>query len=221
VEHSCYQCGAAVEDGTAFCPHCSAPQIRVAGAEAAVQQGVAAIPETGFTQPRPQGEASQLTGIGWRRALPSCALAGLIAAIFMVMPLGASFGLGMLASGFLSVLFYRRRVPGADPRPGMGARLGAASGVLGFAIFGVLSVLEMAFFRSGGELRGALVQAVEQAAARNVDPQAQQMLQYLKTPQGLVVVMILGLIVMFFAFLIFSTLGGVLGAAMLRRRERP
>ena len=44
------------------------------------------------------------------------------------------------------------------------------------------------------------MQAVDQAAARNTDPQAQQMIQYLRSPQGLIVVMGMGLIVMFFAF---------------------
>ena len=138
----------------------------------------------------------------------------------MIIPLGASFGLGMLAAGFLSVLFYRRRVTHADLTSGLGARLGALSGLFGFGIFATLTALETAVFHSGGELRAALMQAVEQAASRNSDPQAQQLLQYLKTPQGLVLVMIMGLMVMFFLFLILSSLGGILGAIALRRKER-
>ena len=75
-------------------------------------------------------------------------------------------------------------------------------------------------FHSGGELRSALMQAVEQAASRNTEPQAQQMLQYLKTPSGLALVMVFGLVVMFLLFVILSSMGGLLGAIMLRRKER-
>lgn len=137
----------------------------------------------------------------------------------MAIPLGASFGLGMIAAGFLAVLFYRRRVLQANLTSSLGIRLGALSGLFGFGIFAVISALEAAIFGSGGELRTALLQAVEQAASRNSDPQAQQMLQYLKTPPGLVVVMILGLVVMFFLFLVLASLGGVLGAVTLRKKE--
>jgi hypothetical protein len=158
--------------------------------------------------------------IDWRQALPAAVLAGFISAVLMITPLGASFGLGMLASGFLCVLFYRRRVPHANPGPGMGARLGAVSGALAFVLFGVLTLLESAILRAGSEFRSVLLQALDQAASRNTDPQAQQLFQYLKTPQGLIVVMIIGLTSMFFAFLLFSSLGGAIGAAMLRRKDR-
>ena len=138
----------------------------------------------------------------------------------MIIPLGA-FGLGMLAVGALSVLLYRRRNPAANLTPGMGGRLGAVSGALGFGIFAILTSVEMLVFRSGGQLRAALLEAVQQSAARSSDPQAQQLLEYLKTPQGLALVMVLGLIVMFVAFLVFSSLGGALGAALLRRKDPP
>jgi hypothetical protein len=218
VEHPCYQCGATVEDGTAFCRHCNAPQIRVSLATPPAETAV--VPEAAENQLLAYGRAPQITGLVWPHALRSAAQAGLIAAALMAIPLGASFGLGMLAAGFLSVLFYRRRVFHANLTSGLGIRLGALSGLFGFGIFAALSAVETAVFRSGGELRAALMQAVEQAASRNADPQAQQLLQYLKTPPGLVLVMILGLVVMFFLFLILSTLGGVLGALTLRRKER-
>jgi hypothetical protein len=152
--------------------------------------------------------------------LPATALGGLIAAMAMSIPLGA-FGLGMLAAGALSVVFYRRRNPAAQLTPAMGARLGAVSGALGFGIFAILISIEVVVFRAGEDLRKTLLEAVRQSAARSPDPQAQQMLEYLKTPQGLALVMVLGLIVMFLIFLIFSSLGGAVGAALLRRKDRP
>lgn len=217
MEHPCYQCGAAVEDGTAFCRHCNAPQIRVASAAPPAE--TALVPGAIEHHPPAYSSTPPINGLAWPPALRSAAHAGLIAAILMAIPLGASFGLGMIAAGFLAVLFYRRRVLQANLTSGLGIRLGALSGLFGFGIFAVISALEAAIFGSGGELRTALLQAVEQAASRNSDPQAQQMLQYLKTPPGLVVVMILGLVVMFFLFLVLASLGGVLGAVTLRKKE--
>jgi len=139
----------------------------------------------------------------------------------MAIPLGASFGLGMLAAGFLAVVFYRRRVPNASLRPGKGARLGVVSGALGFGMFAVVTSIQMVIFHSGDQLRAQLLDALQQSASRTSDPQAQQMLDYFRTPPGLVLMMIVGLIFMFIAFVLFSALGGALGAALLRRRDVP
>ncbi|MBZ5705770.1 MAG: hypothetical protein LAN63_10480 [Acidobacteriia bacterium] len=177
MEHPCYRCGAAVDDGVAFCKQCNAPQIRVAGGDAASQAGAEIAPApSALYLGSPQAGVIQ-----WARALPATALGGLIAALAMATPLGV-FGLGMLAAGALSVVFYRRRNPAANVTPAMGARLGAVSGALGFGMFAILTSIEMVVFRSGGELRTALLDAVRQSAARSSDPQAQQMLEYLKTP---------------------------------------
>ena len=117
MEHLCYKCGSNVEDGIPFCPHCNAPQIRVGGAS---PEAVSAADLAADSLPSPRGG----TAIQWSEALPSAALAGLIAAFLMFIPLGG-FGLGMIAAGVLSVLFYRRRNPVSNLTPAMGARLGA------------------------------------------------------------------------------------------------
>jgi hypothetical protein len=127
----------------------------------------------------------------------------------------------MLAAGFLGVVFYRRRVPAANLRPGKGARLGAVSGAFGFGMFAVVTSIQMVISHSGEQLRAQLLEALQQSASRTSDPQAQQMLDYLRTPPGLVLMMIMGLALMFIAFVLFSALGGALGAALLRRREAP
>lgn len=168
--------------------------------------------------PGSHANSLQVSALQWSYALPAAALAGLIAAVMMV-PVGA-FGLGMLAAGALSVMFYRRQNPIASVTPGMGARLGALSGAFGFGTFSIFTAIEMLIFHSGGKLRDALLQAIQQSAARNSDPQAQQVLEYLKSPQGLALMMVLGLIMMGLAFLIFSSLGGALAGALLRRKDR-
>ena len=155
--------------------------------------------------------------VQWPKAFPSILVAGFFAAVLMLVPLGA-FGLGMLAAGFLCVVLYRRRNPIADPTPGAGARLGAATGITGFAFFGILTAIEVLIFHSGPELRAALLEQVQQSASRATDPQAQQLFEYLKSPSGLALVMTMGLIVMFVLFLIFASLGGAIGAYLLRRK---
>lgn len=211
MEHPCYKCGSPVEDGTAFCRQCGAAQIRVANEEVRASGEPVEVPT-------PSGPVVA-AGIQWSKALPSAALAGLIAAGLMLIPLGA-FGLGMISAGVLAVLFYRRRHPGGTLSPGMGARLGVVSGVLGFGIFAVFIAIEMLVFHNGGELRATLLEAIEQSALRTSDPQAQQIVTYLKSPPGLALFMALLLVATFLLFLIFSSLGGTLAATLLRRRER-
>jgi hypothetical protein len=201
-----------VEDGIAFCPKCNAPQIRVAGPPSAAESAPSVIVNQPLTY-------SHGTAIQWSQAIPSAALAGLIAGALMFVPLGA-FGLGMIAAGVLVVLFYRRRHPFGILTAGTGAQLGLISGIFGFAIFGIFSAVEVLVFHTGGELRAALLEAVQQSASRTSDPQAQQILDYLKSPPGLALVMALGLAVMFVGFLVLSSLGGAVTVAVLRRRDR-
>ena len=210
VEHPCYKCGATIEEGTPFCPQCNAPQIRVSSVASDLPLEVSQAE---------QHSGSYHAGIQWSQGLPSAALAGLAAAFLMFIPLGA-FGLGMIAAGVLSVLFYRKRNPGANLTPALGAKLGAVSGVLGFGMFAVLTALEVAVFHGGGALREAMQQAIEQSAARSADPQVQQMLDYFKSPAGLVLMMNCGLAVVFVAFLVFSSLGGAASAALLRSKNQ-
>jgi hypothetical protein len=200
-----------VEDGIPFCQQCNAPQIRVGEASA---EGLSSAELGGTVLSAPAGVAIQ-----WSDALPSAALAGLIAAFLMFIAL-AGFGLGLIAAGVLSVVFYRRRNPASNVTPAMGARLGAVAGTMGFGIFAVFSALGTLLFHSGGELRAALLDAIAQSAARSPDPQVQKAFEYLKTPPGLALMMGIGMAFLLAAFLILSTLGGAVGAAMLRRKDR-
>jgi hypothetical protein len=205
-----------VEQGTAFCPQCRAPQIRVAVPETVAPSGIASDPALSSL---PTYFGSPLTTrIEWSQALPATALAGLIAAVLMMTPL-AGFGLGMLIGGSLSVVFYRRRIPVANVTPGMGVRLGMVSGVLGGGIFAALLSIGTMLFHAWDTVREKLIEVVEQTAARNPDPQAQQALEFFKSPEGIVLLLATALIGTLMAFVIFSGLGGALGAVLLRRKE--
>lgn len=213
MEHPCYKCGASVEDGTPFCPRCGAPQIRVAGSEPLTPGGT--TPEIAIEQY--ESHASLPSAFEWSDALPSAGMA-VLAAIFLMI-LGLPAGLGMLAAGFLTVLIFRRRCPATPVTAGMGARLGALTGGLGFGVLAAILALWTAF-RSGKEIHDAFLNYLQQYVARSPDPHLQQVLDLFNTPEGFTFIMILTLIMILIAFLIFSTIGGAVGAFLLHRKER-
>ena len=120
-----------MEEGTPFCPQCNAPQIRVI--------------VDGAEQPTSYEAATRIlthaNRIEWPHALPAAATSGIISALLMLIPF-AGLALGMLAGGMLCVMLYRRRAPRAPLTSGMGARLGAVSGVLAFAVFSIFTAVQ-------------------------------------------------------------------------------
>jgi hypothetical protein len=156
--------------------------------------------------------------LDWPQALPSAGIA-LLAAIFIIV-VSKSTPLGMLAAGFLSVVLYRRRCPASPVTAGMGARLGALTGVLGFGMVAAILALWTAF-RSGKEIHDAFLTYVQQTAAQSSDPHMQQVLELFKTSEGFTFIMIFSLIVTLVAFTICSSLGGAIGAFLLHHKDRP
>jgi hypothetical protein len=85
MEQPCYKCGQPVEQGVAFCPHCSAPQIRVVIAEEAIA-GLA-LPDAPLNLPNAvSAQTVPMLAISspWSLAVRPCAFAALIAAVGMV-----------------------------------------------------------------------------------------------------------------------------------------
>src|SRR5207245_8789509 len=115
----------------------------------------------------------------------------------------------------------RRRARMAEPSLGAGFRLGALTGLFGFAIFAVFWAAEIVVSRAGSELRRMMVEKLQHAAAGNPDPYARQVADYFTTPQGLVVLMVFGLVLTCVAFVLLSGLGGAVSAALLRRKGPP
>jgi hypothetical protein len=141
----------------------------------------------------------------------------MVVAIFII-AVSKSAPLGMLAAGFLSVVLYRRRCPATHFTAGMGARLGALTGGLGFGVLAAILALWTAF-RSGKEIHDALLNNIQQYAAHSSDPRMQQVLELFNTPDGFTFIMVFGLFMTLVAFLIFSSLGGALGAFLLQRKD--
>jgi len=128
-------------------------------------------------------------------------------------------GLAMLAAGFLCVLFYRRRCRAALVTPGLGAKLGALTGALGFGILAAILALA-AVFGLRQQLQDNFLKVLQEYAANSSDPRVAQVLEMSKTPEGFTLLMTVFLAMTLVAFLIFSGLGGALGALLLRRKDR-
>jgi hypothetical protein len=221
MEQSCYKCGQVVEEGVPFCPHCSAPQIRVVIAEPvspALAFAAAAQSQDSTVLPASQTLPVLALPMQWSEAFRPCALAALVASLLMSM--GLNPFVAMFSVGFLAVVFYRQRRRGISIKAPAGAALGALSGLLWFAMSSVLEALIVIFLHKGPDLRNELIVKIQQAASQTSDPQVQGVFERLKTQGGLEFLMLAGLLFAFLASIILGGLGGALGATILGRREK-
>jgi hypothetical protein len=221
MEQSCYKCRQAVEEGTAFCPHCSAPQIRVVIAEPAAPLAYAAAGAE--SQDSTALPASQIVPVlalpmQWSQALRPCALAALVASLLM--SLGLNPFVAMFSVGFLAVVFYRQSQRGIMIKTSSGAALGAFGGLLWFAMSSIFEALVVIFLHKGPELRNELLAKIQQAASQTSDPQVVAVFERFKSQGGLEFLMLMGLVFAFLASIVLGSLGGALGGAILGRRDR-
>lgn len=226
VEHPCSRCGAAVDDNSAFCPECEAPQIRFGGREpSSVPRATIPEPVPAATSFRQQSEADRYEF--WRGAQPeskpadsraflrSAVYAGIIGAILSALPFGFVFALPL--AGVLSVVFYKKRAKLNELPPSRGLRLGTLAGLCAFGAFLVLFAIEIKATHQGPELRQAMVDRIHHAQAMNPDPHAQKMLAYFLTSQGMVVMIVTGFLFMGIVFVLLAGVGGTISAAFSRR----
>jgi hypothetical protein len=221
MDHPCYKCAQLVEDGVPFCAHCGAPQIRVAIPDlspAAVSSGVEAAAQDNSVLPGSPTAPLAYLPMRWVATLQPCALAAFIS-VFLI-ALGLNPFVAMLGAGMLAVIFSRRRSPEMVIKAGTGARLGAISGLFCFGMSATLEAIRVAVLHEGPKVSNAMLQAIRQAAAKTNDPQVTAAFDYFKSPQGLVVMLLVTLVCAFFASIILGSIGGALGGAFLGRRDR-
>jgi hypothetical protein len=227
MDHPCYKCGHSVEDGKPFCAECGAPQIRVTMPESPplVPAGVSSPDLPIFVSDSPLvpgalGASAFSTEIVWPTAFRACAIAALIAALVMSLGLMVPL-LAVMGAGFLAVNLYRRQSPGWDVNARSGAKLGAVCGVLFFGISAIFETLAAALFHTGGQIRQKMLEALQQAASRTSDPQVQAAFESLKTPEGIALMLVFGLALLFLVSIAMGSIAGALTGAFLGRRKRP
>ena len=221
MENRCYKCGQTVAEGIPFCPHCSAPQIRVVIAEPA-QPPLAfatatATPDSTALPTSPTVPVLALP-MRWSQALRPCALAALVAVLLIFLRLYPF--VAMISAGFLAVVFYRQRWPGAMIKAATGARIGALSGLLWFAMLSILAALVVVFLHKGPELRNGIITTFQDAASQTADPNTLALLERAKTPEGFEALILASLVLAFLAAIALGALGGAVGAAILGRRDK-
>ena len=223
MDHLCYKCQTSIDESLPFCPHCGAPQIRVATPEEDSSGSPnVATPNVSPSSWPPASHPSELSAIQWNLAARGALLSGLISAFLSGLPiLGLGCCLWLLGGGALAVWLYQRRIPGAVVTPGMGMRIGALSGAVGSLATTVLWIF--LFTRNSQELRSVFAEQMEKAIAQNPDAHAQevghQVINYLNTPEGLATAFVVSIVVMAVVFIVFSSAGGALGGSMFTRRQ--
>ena len=211
-----------MEEGVPFCPHCSAPQIRVVIAEPAPPVlAFAAAPTSHESTVLPASQALPVLALPmqWSEAFRPCALAALVA--WLLMALGLHPLVTMPSAGFLAVVFYRQRRPGSRIKATTGARIGALSGFFGFAITALLMALASTVSDFRTKFREKIIENAQNwAGSRSADPQIKAAFDQLKTPEGFVTALIIGSILFLVLSIVLASIGGALGGAIFSRRDR-
>jgi hypothetical protein len=222
MQSDCHRCGHPIEGQLAFCPACGAPQIRVSRTIEPVQQETAAS-DSGFTALPSQDsplhtELSATVGIDWkyflRTAIPLAALTDVLTmtlhplTLFVFLP----------ANLVWAISRYRRHRP-VVIGSGQGARMGAMMGLLTFAFFLAFFLITISFQHA--QYRDIMITQIHQISAQNPDPQAQQMLQWFATPDGLIAFTAIALVTILLICLAVGSGSGAVAIALAKNRRRP
>jgi hypothetical protein len=220
VEHLCPRCNSSVDDNSPFCPTCEAAQVRSAAKEysrspvTVTIEGTPAFLNSG-TFPRPTGNRDA------KAELRAAFYAAIVGAVLSLVQPGASFVIALPVAGFLSVLLYRRFSLGTEPSPWTGFRVGAISGLFVFGLLMVLIAVGTLARHTEADTHAQVVQVIQQAQARNPDPQAREAFEFFMTPSGMAFMLVVGFVFMGVLFVLLSGVGGAISASLLRRKAPP
>ncbi len=124
---------------------------------------------------------------------------------------------GTVLTGALAVYFYRRENGFLLPAR-LGGRLGAAAGVVSFAINSLLIAIRIFAFHARQEYIDSILKFAQAFGANVADPDVQSGVRNLFTPSGLAITFLFGMI---FAVAL-AGVGGALASLMMRpRNPRP
>jgi len=215
----CRKCGAELPAIANFCPICGVK----------IDQGPPVpAPETfAGTEPGPEQPPARVAPPGWRVApvsglemLGPAAAAGVAGGFLVGVPgISACACLWMLGCGAISVFFFHKQF-GRAPLPNEAAKLGVLSGLFGFLIGVLVSLVSFALIRRHPlGLIDALRENMEESAKVVKPADAQQMLNMMNSPAGTTMLLLTFAAVFFIGFLAFGTLGALLAGSVARRRE--
>lgn len=210
MDHPCHRCGAPVSENTPFCSQCGAPQIRVS-VNREDEPAVA-------TPPIPVASAPASSRVQWGLAFPRALLAGVLGTIILIifqflLPPLLVLLLLVPFTGAMAVWFYRARDP--ELNGGKGFRIGMVAGFMLFVVNVVLAGL--AFLVDRGRALEQIKKQFQEAAARNTDPNAQQMLRNMvDRPEALIGFLVVAGVISFVLFVLFCGIGGAIAGRSAR-----
>jgi len=230
VDNACYKCGSPVQPGTAFCPSCGAPQIRVTVPDAAPVDSPIFVPGTP-AEMQPPAQPVQLgaqplrefdvTAIQWRRALWPVVVGGVVAGFLpQLAPSLLWLVVCIMGGAAIAVGLYHHRESLNLISRRMGAKVGIAAATVGYTIDAVLATLLFCFVP---QQRTEMLKQIQELPSRAPNPESanlfREIAQKMSTPEGLALLFSFSLIVAAVLFLIFGALGGVIGAKLTRRHD--
>jgi hypothetical protein len=151
------------------------------------------------------------------QALRSALNAGAIAAVVSLIPL--AFFLAAPLAGYFGVRLYQRRGGMQEVSGRAGFKFGAMVGLFASPIFAALRAVQIVASGEQGQLRQAMIEKLHQAAASSPDQQAHQFADYFSSPQGMIILIVFGLVFISLAFVLFAGLGGAISASLVRRKN--
>jgi hypothetical protein len=163
--------------------------------------------------------AQTAVALPFRRAhiLKPCALAAFVSLILMLV--GLHHLVATLSAGFLAVVFYRQRLPAMEIKAALGARLGVLSGLCFAAVIALVAAI-VGTFQSTNIREQILENATKWVASHPSNPQFQAALEQLKTPEGFATALVVACVLLLMVWLMLASLGGVLAATILGRRDK-
>lgn len=204
-------------EGAPFCPSCGAPQIRVVTPQAVEPPP---LPPPGEMLPPPfptsYTPAAAAARVQWSAAIRSCLLAAALLT-FLNTIIGNPLAVIIIipAGGWFAVYLYGRGQSGRPVNAGIGARIGAVTGLFAYALYALIMAVVMVFQRN--RLLEEVRNAMRQAAAQNPNPQAQQVVEKMMTPEGIAILVTISAIFLFFIFLVLCSIGGAIGGSLAKK----
>jgi hypothetical protein len=127
----------------------------------------------------------------------------------------------MFSVGFLAVIFYRQSHPGVAIKAANGARLGAFGGLMCFGVFAAIVAIAASVPELRMKFRDQILENAQRwVASRPADPQFQAALEQMKTPEGFVMMLIMGGVLLLVVSVVLGVLGGALGGGIFGRRDQ-
>lgn len=223
----CHRCGEelpAVSGDPTFCPHCGAPQLRLAlENQSAETSGIEPDGQT-TTGALPPPQPSR---IAWATAIRCALLVAVIGALLSLLALRVevlspvSF-LWVMSASLITMALYQKRLPSAWMDVAVGARIGVVVGLslavaLGATMAGWGLIARFALHSMAG-FDAQMMQQVQKAIQQSTTPIPQDMIGFIKSPEFRAGVMLAGFAFVSVGLTVLSTLGGAF-AGLLRTRR--